>query len=232
MHLYTMNVYILKYYLRFSGSPNLIILVIPKLDFKLVQLVLSSIIMLEVRISRVGDNFSEHERIIYFCFTAHIGTVNATVPTAQNLSQTITSTGVVGTTIPLVPATMVNPGMTMVNPWMTMATSELVGNIGKQIGVQKVTIAGTFNNIGSQIGVQVGRKKRAAQFNNLGSQIGQQIDQSQNFNFGPMPGMGQWGGYRFGGGFGRSQFNNYGSQIGQQFGRKKRSPKLQSSIYY
>ena len=137
------------------------------------QLVLSSIIMLEVRISRVGDNFSEHERIFYFCFTAHIGTVNTTVPTA-----------------------------------------------------------GTFNNLGSQIGVQVGRKKRAAQFNNLGSQIGQQIDQSQNFNFGPMPGMGQWGGYRFGGGFGRSQFNNYGSQIGQQFGRKKRSPKLQSSIYY
>ena len=88
---------------------------------------------------------------------------------------------------------MTMPGMTMVNPWMTMATSGLVGNIGKQIGVQKVATNGTFNNIGSQIGVQVGRKKRAAQFNNLGSQIGQQIDQSQNFNFGPMPGMGQWG---------------------------------------
>ena len=53
----------------FSGSLNSIIMVIPKLDNKLVPLVLSSIIMLEVRISKVefvGDNFSEHERIIFF----------------------------------------------------------------------------------------------------------------------------------------------------------------------
>merc|ERR1712241_1158103 len=81
---------------------------------------------------------------------------------------------------------------------------------------------GQFNNFNSQVGQQVGRKKRSAQFAkflNVGSQIGQQIDGSTSFNFGPMPTM-NWpvtmGMPHMGGG---GQFNNFNSQVGQQVAR-------------
>ena len=57
-------------------------------------------------------------------------------------------------------------------------------HIGTGFQIQAVPIAqvnatglggSQFNNHGSQIGKQFGRKKRSAQFNNFGSQIGQQF---------------------------------------------------------
>ena len=56
-----------------------------------------------------------------------------------------------------------------------MATQGLVSNVAKQAGVQKSATTRTFNNSGSQIGIQFTRNKRSSQINNYGSQIGQQI---------------------------------------------------------
>ena len=93
---------------------------------------------------------------------------------------------------------MIMPSMSSITnfPAMKMATPALVSNISKQVGIQKVAPNGIFNKIGSQIGVQVRRKKRSAQFNNYRSQIGQQFGRKKR----------------------SAQFNNFGSQIGQQFG--------------
>merc|ERR1719510_2650150 len=128
--------------------------------------------------------------------------------------------------------TMTMPGMTMAKPGMPMTMSGMPRTMtmngmpampsvlshmsmkGTELPAMTVATPGVVSNVGNQIGVQMGRKKRAAQFNNWGSQIGQQISGGYG------GGWGGFGGYR---GFGGGQFNNYGSQIGQQFGRKKRS---------
>ena len=85
-------------------------------------------------------------------------------------------------------------------PPMKMATPALVSNISKQNGIQKVAPNGILNNTGSQIGVQVRRKKRSAQFKNYRSQIGQQFGRKKR----------------------SAQFNNFGSQIQNSFAESGR----------